>query len=117
MYLRNVKQILRAGDFDERRYGFGGLIDLLRACMREGYVRLERDRRGAQDAELHHPVDRRALLDAAVELRLVDDVLDHPLGLVAARAAGAQDFDHAHGSAHGSSSNHEFNPKIRVATK
>jgi hypothetical protein len=46
MYLRNVKQILRAGGFDERRYGFGGLIDLLRACQREGLVRMERDRRG-----------------------------------------------------------------------
>ena len=34
MYLRNVKQILRAGGFDERRYGFGGLMDLLRACQR-----------------------------------------------------------------------------------
>jgi uncharacterized LabA/DUF88 family protein len=46
MYLRNVKQILRAGGFDERRYGLGGLIDLLRACQREGMVRMERDRRG-----------------------------------------------------------------------
>ena len=47
MYLRNVKQILRAGGgYDERRYGFGGLMDLLRACQREGFVRLERDRRG-----------------------------------------------------------------------
>jgi uncharacterized LabA/DUF88 family protein len=48
MYVRNVKQILKAADagFDERRYGFGGLIDLLRACQRDGLVRLERDRRG-----------------------------------------------------------------------
>jgi uncharacterized LabA/DUF88 family protein len=48
MYLRNVKQILRAADtsFDERRYGFNGLMDLLRACQRDGIVRLERDRRG-----------------------------------------------------------------------
>ena len=58
MYLRNVKQILRqhrgdagsgqgdGGGFDERRYGFGGLMDLLRACQKEGYVRIERDRRG-----------------------------------------------------------------------
>jgi uncharacterized LabA/DUF88 family protein len=46
MYLRNVKQILRAAGFDERRYGLGGLIDLLRACQRDGLVRLERDRRG-----------------------------------------------------------------------
>jgi uncharacterized LabA/DUF88 family protein len=46
MYLRNAKQILRAASFDERRYGFGGLMDLLRACQRENYVRMERDRRG-----------------------------------------------------------------------
>jgi hypothetical protein len=48
MYLRNFKQLLRAaeGGFDERRYGFMGLTDLLRAGQREGLVRLERDRRG-----------------------------------------------------------------------
>jgi hypothetical protein len=70
MYLRNVKQILRQyrgdgsegqpdaggavgagspgspGSFDERRYGFGGLMDLVKALQRDGYVRLERDRRG-----------------------------------------------------------------------
>ncbi len=46
MYLRNVKQILRAASFDERRYGFGGLMELLKACQREGLLRVERDRRG-----------------------------------------------------------------------
>ncbi len=48
MYLRNVKQILRSaeGGFDDRRYGFGGLMDLLKACQRAGIVRIERDRRG-----------------------------------------------------------------------
>jgi uncharacterized LabA/DUF88 family protein len=48
MYLRNFKHLLRAaeGGFDERRYGFMGLIDLLRAGQREGLLRLERDRRG-----------------------------------------------------------------------
>jgi hypothetical protein len=64
MYVRNVKQLLRAhrgegatqgdgadgsgsvGGFDERRYGFGGLMDLLRACQREELLRVERDRRG-----------------------------------------------------------------------
>src|SRR5262249_23838061 len=48
MYLRNVKQILRQaeGGFDERRYGFGGLLDLLKALQREGFLRVERDRRG-----------------------------------------------------------------------
>jgi len=48
MYLRNLKQVLRAanGGFDERRYGFGGLMDLVRACQRENLIRVERDRRG-----------------------------------------------------------------------
>jgi hypothetical protein len=48
MYLRNVKHVLRQADggFDERRYGFAGLMDLLRACQKENLVRLERDRRG-----------------------------------------------------------------------
>jgi uncharacterized LabA/DUF88 family protein len=48
MYLRNVKQILRAADeaFDERRFGFSGLVEFVRACQKEGFVRLERDRRG-----------------------------------------------------------------------
>ena len=48
MYLRNVKQILRQADggFDERRYGFSGLMDLLKACQRDGLLRIERDRRG-----------------------------------------------------------------------
>jgi uncharacterized LabA/DUF88 family protein len=58
MYLRNMKQILRAGGFDERRYGFGGLMDLLRACQKEGLIRMERDRRGGlrvfQGAQLAH---------------------------------------------------------------
>jgi hypothetical protein len=48
MYLRNVKQILRQaeGGFDERRYGFGGLMDLLRAVQKDSFIRMERDRRG-----------------------------------------------------------------------
>ena len=42
-----TSQLLRAADggFDERRFGFGGLMDLLRACQRDGLMRLERDRR------------------------------------------------------------------------
>jgi len=34
------------GGFDERQYGFGGLMDLMRACQKEGLLRVERDRRG-----------------------------------------------------------------------
>jgi uncharacterized LabA/DUF88 family protein len=48
MYIRNLKQIIKASDptFDERRYGFGGILDFLRSCQREGLFRLERDRNG-----------------------------------------------------------------------
>ena len=48
MYLRNVKQLIRqvAPDFDERTYGYGNLVDLLRAAGREGLVRVDRDRQG-----------------------------------------------------------------------
>jgi uncharacterized LabA/DUF88 family protein len=65
MYLRNVKQILRQADggFDERRYGFGGLMDLLKACQKEGYVRIERDRRGGLRV-FQGPALQRAVLPA-----------------------------------------------------
>jgi hypothetical protein len=48
MYVRQVKQFVRNVDssFDERRFGFGSLVDLLRACQREGLFRIERDRQG-----------------------------------------------------------------------
>ncbi len=46
MYVRNVKQAMRAVEpgFDERRHG--NLVDILRAVQRDGLVRLERDRQG-----------------------------------------------------------------------
>ena len=49
MYIRNMKQLLRQTEpgFDERRYGFSNLVDLLRALGRDGMLRLERDRQGA----------------------------------------------------------------------
>jgi hypothetical protein len=48
MYVRQAKQFMRAVDpaFDERKFGFGSLQDLLRACQREGLFRIERDRQG-----------------------------------------------------------------------
>jgi uncharacterized LabA/DUF88 family protein len=48
MYVRQAKQFMRAIDpqFDERKYGFGTLQDLLRACQRDGLFRIERDRQG-----------------------------------------------------------------------
>ena len=48
MYVRQLKQYLRGIDesFDERKLGFAGILEFLRACQREGVVRLERDRKG-----------------------------------------------------------------------
>jgi uncharacterized LabA/DUF88 family protein len=89
MYVRNVKQLLRAhrgdgagqgdgadgaagaGGFDERRYGFGGLMDLLRACQRESLLRVERDRRGGlrvfpgQALQRNEPVPAQLTQEAA----------------------------------------------------
>ena len=48
MYLRNVQQLLRQANppLDVRAYGFGTLVDLLRAAHRDGVVRVDRDRQG-----------------------------------------------------------------------
>jgi uncharacterized LabA/DUF88 family protein len=48
MYIRQAKQFLRNLDasFDERKFGFASLVDLLRACQRDGLFRIERDRQG-----------------------------------------------------------------------
>ncbi len=73
MYVRNVKQLLRAADsaFDERRYGFGGILDLLRASQRDGVLRLERDRQGVlrvfQGATLQRPAMAPPMQDATIE--------------------------------------------------
>ena len=49
MYVRQAKQFLRNAidAFDERKYGFASVVDLLRAAGKEGVVRIERDRQGA----------------------------------------------------------------------
>jgi len=46
MYPRQFKQFLRSvqADFDERRYG--SIAELMRACQKDGILRLERDRQG-----------------------------------------------------------------------
>jgi hypothetical protein len=47
MYPRQFKQFLRTAqpDFEERKYG--SIADLMRACQKDGLLRLERDRQGA----------------------------------------------------------------------
>jgi uncharacterized LabA/DUF88 family protein len=62
MYVRQVKQYLRAADegFDERKSGFATIVEFLRACQREGVFRLERDRQGVlrvfPGANLQRPI-------------------------------------------------------------
>src|SRR6266850_6973790 len=48
MYVRQARQYLKNSieGFDERRYGFATVVDLLRACAKEGVLRVERDRQG-----------------------------------------------------------------------
>ncbi|MEQ1758490.1 MAG: NYN domain-containing protein [Vicinamibacterales bacterium] len=49
MYVRQAKQFLKNSieGFDERKYGFASVVDLLRAAGKEGVLRIERDRQGA----------------------------------------------------------------------
>lgn len=49
LYVRQAKQHLRTAiqGFDERRYGFASVVDLLRAAGKESVLRIERDRQGA----------------------------------------------------------------------
>lgn len=48
LYMRQVRQAMRTieKNFDERRYGFRGVLDLLHQAQREGVVRLQRDHKG-----------------------------------------------------------------------
>ncbi len=86
MYVRNVKQIIRAADanFDERRYGFGGIMDLLRACQRESLLRMERDRRGGlrvfPGAALQRPASAPNLpqADVSQDDQIIDTAPDEP---------------------------------------
>jgi uncharacterized LabA/DUF88 family protein len=96
MYLRNVKQILRAGGFDERRYGFGGLLDLLKACQRDGLIRIERDRRGGLRVFQGPQFARQTPVQVTEAVPMVSDV-EEVVGVVEMRgepdAAEAEPID------------------------
>jgi hypothetical protein len=80
MYVRQAKQYLRGAieGFDERRYGFASVVDLLRAAGKEGVLRVERDRQGAvrvfPGANLGGtvPVDAQMAVDAEAAPELVE---------------------------------------------
>jgi uncharacterized LabA/DUF88 family protein len=48
LYLRQISQALRGAgqDYDSRRHGFRGILDLLHQAQREGWLRLHRDHKG-----------------------------------------------------------------------
>jgi uncharacterized protein (TIGR00288 family) len=100
MYIRQAKQFLKNSieNFDERRYGFASVVDLLRAAAKTGVVRIERDRQGGMRVfpgtnlkttpqPLPADIDEQEELSSAVEAvtdvgeaerHTVTDVLEEP---------------------------------------
>jgi uncharacterized LabA/DUF88 family protein len=74
MYLRQFKQFMKTFDasFDERRYGFAGLLDALRFGQREGLFRLDRGRQGGVRV---HPGAQYLKLTTSSEAAPATDVL------------------------------------------
>jgi hypothetical protein len=72
MYVRQAKQFMRNVDsaFDERKFGYSSIVDLLRAAGREGLFRVERDRQGVirlfPGNVMQQPADDEAATAAAV---------------------------------------------------
>ena len=86
LYMRQVRQGMRSLDknFDERRYGFRGILDLLHQAQREGLIKLQRDRRGAWRI---FPVPATAAEAPARPPHAASDA-----GVVQAQAAASTDF-------------------------
>jgi uncharacterized protein (TIGR00288 family) len=97
MYVRQAKQFLRGAieGFDERKYGFASVVDLLRAAGKEGVLRIERDRQGAvrvfpgpnlaarpaapqfqEPVELDETVDVEVPQQAVVDAPVIEDVAE-----------------------------------------
>ena len=99
MYVRQAKQFLRTAieGFDERKYGFASVVDVLRAAAKDGVLKLERDRHGAfrvfagpkltapqfqEPVELDETIDvevpQQAVQDAPIE-EAVEEVIETPI--------------------------------------
>jgi hypothetical protein len=92
MYVRQAKQFLRTAidGFDERKYGFASVVDLLRAAGREGVLRIERDRQGAIRVFPGPNLTSRPLAaDAAIDIDETVDVEVPPEAVVEAVDAEA----------------------------
>jgi len=71
MYVRQAKQFMRNVDssFDERKFGFNSIVDLLRACQRDGLFRIERDRQGVMrlfQGNVMQPASETPVMEPAV---------------------------------------------------
>jgi uncharacterized protein (TIGR00288 family) len=121
MYVRQAKQFLRNAieNFDERKYGFASVVDLLRAAGKEGVLRIERDRQGAvrvfpgpnlvakaaaprfdEPVDLDETVDvevpQQAVVDAPVVEESVEPVIEQVVdGPPIIEAEAVQDVDEA----------------------
>jgi uncharacterized protein (TIGR00288 family) len=98
MYVRQAKQFLRQAieGFDERKYGFSSVVDLLRAAGREGVLRIERDRQGAirvfpgvNVAARPRPVEAPIDLDETVDVEVPQDAVVEPAEAEVVEAASA----------------------------
>ncbi len=80
MYIRQVRQYLRTADetFDERKFGFAGIVEFLRACQKEGLLRLDRDRQGVLRVFPGPQFSRPAASTGGPAPEAIEDTLDAP---------------------------------------
>ncbi len=80
MYIRQVRQYLRTADetFDERKFGFAGIVEFLRACQKEGLLRLDRDRQGVLRVFPGPQFSRPAASAGGPAPEAIEDTLDAP---------------------------------------
>ena len=97
LYLRQAKAVLRAGDegFDERKYGFAGLVEALRFGQREGLFRLDRDRQGVLRV---YPGQLLQRAEGGGVMASADGAPSHREPVMAAAAAPASPVDEALGA-------------------
>ena len=91
MYARQFKHFMKTFDesFDERRYGFAGILDALRFGQREGLFRLDRDRQGG--VRVHPGAQYQQLTQSAEGAPAGGERLQEGLLSVEAEAVAAQD--------------------------
>jgi uncharacterized LabA/DUF88 family protein len=92
LYMRHIRQGLKTAgrEFDERRYGFRGILDLLHQGERDGLLRLTRDHKGVLRI---FPIVPSESVAAAPEAGRAEDV--SPAGVSAALELQPEEFEAA----------------------